>query len=58
MISNSGPGVLGGLMTEGGGVGDTRSSRHSFRALGRGNGVEDAVVVMPCAGWRSICATD
>lgn len=49
---NSGVGFLGGVIMDGGAVGETRSSRHSLRGLvGRGMvGVVD--VVMPIGCWR------
>lgn len=46
---NSGPGVLGGFRTEGGGVGEMRSSRHSLWVFEEGGGVDKTEVVMPDA---------
>jgi len=41
--SNSGPGVFGGLRTDGGAVGETRSSRHSLWRAGAGAGVSGVI---------------
>lgn len=45
--SNSGGGVLGGFRIDGGALGETRSSRHSLRFVGRvgGEGLVESVRV-------------
>lgn len=52
MSSNSGGGVLGGLRSDGGAVGETRSSRHSGRVWGRAGRAGDGVVVESVRVWR------